>query len=159
MSEPRAADLEHVTPRLRRAEEDLLAEYERNAAMLATIGIGSATIVGRGSSAHGAVMVETDSSNRMTDIQLEPRALRLGSLEALQRAILSAYTAATADAAEQRAEAGLGVPDQAPLRSLLDQMPEVAALLPETEWDQVLHQEDRAEDDTDSDDVWKRGAS
>src|SRR5690606_1505985 len=151
MSEPRAADLEHVTARLRRTEADLVAEYERNAAMLAKIGTGASKIVGRGSAAEEAVVVETDHANRMTDIQLDPRALRLGSIDALQRAILAAYTAATEDAAEQRAEAGLGLPDPRPVQSLIEEMPEAAALLPSSSWEELLAS-DAADDSERSDD-------
>lgn len=161
MSESRVADLQHVTARLRRTEEDLLAEYERNAAMLATIGTGSRTVVGRGSAADAAVVVETDHANRMTDIELDPRALRLGSLGALQRAILAAYTAATEDAAEQRAEAGLGMPDPNPVRSLIDEMPEVAEILPQTDWDEVLSADTEQSEESDRGAAhgWTRGVS
>src|SRR5699024_3462850 len=93
-------DLAHTTDRLRQRERDLLTEYERNAEALATIGSG-ADLTGRGEAAEGAVAVEVDGDHRMTDLALDPRALRLGSIENLRTAIMDAYDAALTDVSEQ----------------------------------------------------------
>ena len=155
----RAGDLDHTTERLQRTEQDLLAEYERNAALLATIGTGAEQVTGRGSAADGAVVVETDAANRMTDLELDPRALRLGSIANLRRAILDAYEAAAEDAASQVTAAGLGGVDPEPLRGLLEAMPEVSGLLPDRVWDGLLAPTEATTDDDDDDSRWTKGDS
>lgn len=135
-----AGDLDHTIDRLRQRERDLLAEYERNAQALATIGSGEG-LTGRGEAAEGAVIVETDSDNRMTDLHLDPRALRLGSIENLRQAILDAYGAAVDDVAGQVQDAGFGDLEPDAVRAMLDSMPELTAIVPESVWQRYLDPE------------------
>lgn len=140
-----AGDLDHTTDRLRQREQTLLAEHERNAAALAAIRSEDG-LTGRGEAADGAVVVETDADNRMTDLQLDPRALRLGSIDNLRKAILDAYTAAAADVADRVSDAGFGDLEPDAVRAMLDSMPELTAILPESTWDRYLEPEPRAAD-------------
>lgn len=135
-----AGDLDHTNQRLRQREQDLLAEYERNAEALAAIGSGEG-LFGRGEAADGAVVVEADADNRLTDLQLDPRALRLGSIENLRQAIMEAYEAALDDVADQVRDAGFGDLEPGTVRGMLDSIPELTRIVPESVWQRYLDPE------------------
>jgi len=135
-----AGDLDHTTSRLRQREQELIAEHERNAAALAAMGSVD-ELTGWGEAADGAVTVRTDADNRMVDLQLDPRALRLGSIENLRQAILDAYSAAVDDVSGQVTDAGFGDVDPDTLRAMLDSMPELTSIMPESVWERYLDPE------------------
>lgn len=142
----RAGDLSYTTDRLRQREQELLAEYERNAKVLERLGKGGKDITGRGWAAHEAVVVTVDASNRIIDLELDPKALRLGSIDNLRKAILTAYGNAADDVADQLREHTLGAAGPDSLRAMLDSMPEVTALMPEGAYTPFL--QDRPSDDS-----------
>ena len=127
----RAGDLDYTTDRLRQREQQLLAEYERNVKALEKLGAGGQDVTGRGWAAHEAVVIVVDAANKIVDLEIDPRALRLGSIDNLRKAILTAYQNATEDVAEQMRDHALEAVPQDAVRSMLDSMPEVTALLPE----------------------------
>lgn len=83
-----------------------------------------AAITGTGGAEDGAVEVTVDGGGRISAVHLDPRALRLGSIGRLERAIVTAASAAADDLAHQL-DAGLGDP----VRELYAAMPELSALL------------------------------
>ncbi|MGI8768702.1 MAG: YbaB/EbfC family nucleoid-associated protein [Propionibacteriaceae bacterium] len=122
----RVGDLDLAISDLAQREEALLREYERNQQAIDVVERTAAQIRGTGSAEDGAVTVTVDGDNRITAVELAPRALRLGSIERLERAILAAFTAAADDADD----GGGQLAD--PLRQFLDSMPEVTSLLPQS---------------------------
>jgi len=126
-----AGDLDYTTARLRQREQELLGEYERNAKVLDRLGAGGSGVTGRGWAADQAVVATVDASNRLVDLELDPRALRLGSIENLRKAIMTAYDLATEDVADQLRDAGLAELPADPVRAMLDSMPELTAIMPE----------------------------
>lgn len=131
-------ELDHTTARLQQREEQLLAEYERNAAMLAALGPGGTDVLGHGAGADGAVVAQVDATNRLVDLYLDPKALRLGSIEALRQAILTACQQAADDVSEQLNQAGREAAPPEAVRALLDSMPELTDLLPESTYRRYL---------------------
>jgi DNA-binding protein YbaB len=83
---------------------DRLANYERELssrmAQARELGRRLAQIRGVGEAADGLVRVEVSSGGRLTDLRLEPRAMRLDS-QSLTEAILAAASQASADAERQ----------------------------------------------------------
>lgn len=141
----RAGDLDYTTDRLRLREQQLLAEYERNAKALEKLGAGGKDVTGRGWAAHEAVVIVVDAANKIVDLEIDPKALRLGSIDNLRKAILTAYENATEDVAEQLREHTLDAVPQDALRAMLDSMPEVTALMPDGAYTRFL--EDRPQSD------------
>lgn len=124
---------------LQRRSEELMQEYERNQRTLADTLAASADVRGTGDAEDGAVTVVLDADHRLLELELDPRALRLGSIGALEQAIKDAFDAASDDVQRQLKEAGRGgEPDDDPVRSFLDRMPEINALLPEGLTDRLL---------------------
>lgn len=133
----RAGDLEYTTERLRQRGHELLAEYERNAKALARVGVGGEQVTGRGTAEDEAVVIEVDSDNRLLDLTLDPRALRLGSIANLRTAIMDAFTAAADDVAAQLADTTTGLEGD-PVREMLESMPELMAIMPEEMYQEYL---------------------
>jgi DNA-binding protein YbaB len=83
---------------------DRLANYEREIssrmAQARELGLRLAEIRGVGEAADGLVRVEVSPGGRLTDLRLDPRAMRLGS-QTLTEEILAATSQADADAARQ----------------------------------------------------------
>ncbi|MFW6599158.1 YbaB/EbfC family nucleoid-associated protein [Propionibacteriaceae bacterium Y2011] len=144
----RAGDLDYTNERLRQRERELLAEYERNARALQAAGAGGEEITGRGWAANEAVVVMVDASNRLIDLHLDPRALRLGSIENLRTAIITAFENAAEDVADQQRDHGLDAMGDEPVRDMLESMPELTALLPESSYAQFLADDGEPDDTT-----------
>lgn len=141
----RAGDLEYTTDRLRQREQQLLAEYERNAKALDKLGAGAKDVTGRGWAAHEAVIIVVDAANKIVDLEIDPRALRLGSIDNLRKAIMTAYGNAVDDVAEQLRDHTLDAMPRDALRSMLDSMPEVTALMPEGAYTRFLDERPKDE--------------
>lgn len=160
-----AGDLDHTNARLRAREATLLDEYERNAEALRALGPGANRITGRGWAGDQIVVVEVDAGNRMTDLHLDPRALRLGSIDNLRRAIMTAFDNACEDVADQMRDLGLATIGEDPVRRMLEGMPELTALLPDQAYDALVAPDAPAADaddtepaDPDSDDPHRERA-
>lgn len=123
---------------LQRRSELLMQEYERNQRTLADTLAATADVRGSGEAEDGAVTVVLDADNQLVDLELDPRALRLGSIGALQQAIKDAFTDASDDVRRQLQEAGSGGEEDDPVRSFLARMPEIDALLPDRLTDRLL---------------------
>ncbi|MDN5727366.1 MAG: YbaB/EbfC family nucleoid-associated protein [Propionibacteriales bacterium] len=132
-----AGDLPYTTERLRRRGEELLAEYEKNAKALARVGVGGVAVTGRGSAQDEAVVIEVDSDNRLIDLTLDPRALRLGSIANLRTAIMDAFAQASQDVADQLSRETMGVEGD-PVREMLESMPELMAIMPPQMYEEYL---------------------
>ncbi|MVA74862.1 hypothetical protein GC722_02270 [Auraticoccus sp. F435] len=127
---PVDSDLDHQIAQLRRRREEVDRELDEHRRSLAATLDALRTVRGRGSAEDEAVVVEVDAQNRLLDLQLDPRALRLGSIAQLRTAILVAARAASEDAAAQLAEAGARESARAdPVAALLERMPEVSELV------------------------------
>ena len=122
--------LDDRTMELKRREEDLLSEQESLDRSLAKTMKVWREATGTGEAENGAVTVVVDAQNRVVDIKITPRALRLGSIQNLRKALLDACESAVADVQKQLDEAGGVDPGDDPLAGLLSSMPEVAAVLP-----------------------------
>lgn len=122
--------LEDRTASLERRYEQLLATSERLDDAVAAATRALAETRGIGESESGAVKVTVDAHNRVVDISLTQRAMRLGSPDRLRRALLAACDAAVADAAASVARATGLADHEGPVVGLLDEMPEIAAVLP-----------------------------
>ncbi len=121
--ESRTNDLDQRQQELRRESDDL---DERTARTTEVVTEG----FGEGTAERGAVTVRVDAQHRLTDLQLTPKAMHLGSTERLREAVLDAYDAACQDMARQFSEAtGLQGPFS-PLDAFIAAIPEVAAVLP-----------------------------
>ncbi len=125
-------DLDDRTIALAHREEDLeragelLDEATERAAALVTDGVGE------GTAERGAVLVRVDAQHRLTDLQLTPKAIHLGSTARLREAVLDAYDAACRDISEQLARATGIDATFSPLDAFIEAIPEVAAVLPES---------------------------
>ncbi len=85
---------------------------------------------GEGEAESGAVKVTVDAQNRVVDIELTPKALRLGSTDRLRTALLDACDAAVADVASKMREVA-GVDDDGdPMEAFFEGLPEIKALMP-----------------------------
>lgn len=132
---PDAAD--HLQA-LERRSELLMQEYERNQRTLAESLDATAEVRGTGDAEDGAVTVVLAADHQLIDLELDPRALRLGSISALQQAIKDAFADASDDVRRQLHEAGNVGEEADPVRSFLARMPEIDALLPDGLTDRLL---------------------
>jgi DNA-binding protein YbaB len=108
----------------------LLAESERLDTTLNDLRTALADTRGEGEAESGAVKVVVDAQNRVVDIELTPKALRLGSTDRLRSALLDACDAAVADVAS-RMRAATGVDeDLDPMDAFFHGLPEIKALMP-----------------------------
>lgn len=122
------ADLDHQVGQLRRRREQLDRELDDHRRHLDATLQAVRTVRGRGSAEDDGVVVVVDARNHLVDLELEPRALHLGSIARLRQALLTAHRRACADAAEQLHAAGALEGDGAdPATRLADLMPEVVA--------------------------------
>ena len=122
--------LDDRTAALVRRQDALLAESERlDDAWAATVK-ALRDVRGVGEAESRAVTVTVDAQNRVVDIALTQRALRLGSTDRLRKALLDACAAAVADAAGKLREATGVDPDVDPLAVFFDGLPEIAAVMP-----------------------------
>ncbi|HSN44267.1 MAG TPA: YbaB/EbfC family nucleoid-associated protein [Propionibacteriaceae bacterium] len=110
--------------------EVLLAESERLDKTLADLKTALTETRGEGEAESGAVKVIVDAQNRVVDIVLTPKALRLGSTDRLRAALLEACDAAVADAASTLREATGVDEDRDPMDAFFDGLPEIKALMP-----------------------------
>lgn len=125
------ATVEHQIQQLRRRRDQLDGELDEHRRRLSSTLEAVRTLQGRGSAEDDAVVVVVDARNHLVDLQLDPRALRLGSIEHLRRALLTAHHAACTDVARRLAEAGAtdSDPEQDPVAALMAKMPEVTAMV------------------------------
>lgn len=122
------ADLDHQTGQLRRRREQLDRELDDHRRHLDATLEALRTVRGRGGAEDDAVVVVVDARNHLVDLELEPRAVHLGSIARLRQALLTAHHRACADAAEQLREAGARDGDDTdPVSRLTGLMPEVVA--------------------------------
>ncbi len=120
----RVADLDLATADLAQRQESLLREYERNQKLLDASAEQARDTAGTGVAEDGAVSITVDANQRVTRVSLDPRALRLGSIARLERAILAACQAAEDDVARR-----LGRTVGDPVQQFFDSMPELVQLL------------------------------
>lgn len=125
-------DLEGRTLAMTRREDQLQTEAEELQQRQATLEQLVRDGYGEGTAERGAVVVRVDANRRVTDIQLTPKALHLGSVEKLRQALLDAIDGACDDiAAKLGGAAGLDA-RFSPLDAFIEAIPEVAAVLPES---------------------------
>lgn len=110
--------------------EVLLAESERLDKTLADLKTALMETRGEGEAESGAVKVTVDAQNRVVDIVLTPKALRLGSTDRLRAALLEACDAAVAAVASTMREATGVDEDRDPMDAFFDGLPEIKALMP-----------------------------
>jgi len=122
--------LDDRTAALSRRGEALLAESHELDEALARTTKALKDARGEGEAESGAVKVTVNAQNRVVDIALTAKAMRLPSTDRLRKALLTACDAAVADVATKvRAAAGVA-PDSDPLEALFADLPEIEALLP-----------------------------
>jgi DNA-binding protein YbaB len=127
LDDPALADR---TAALQSRNDKLLAESERLDKTLDDLRTALTKTRGEGEAESGAVRVTVDAQNRVVDIELTPKALRLGSTDRLRTALLDACDAAVADVAARMREATGVDEDQDPMDAFFDGLPEVKALMP-----------------------------
>lgn len=127
LDDPSLADR---TAALTSRNDVLLAESERLDRTLAELKTALKETRGEGEAESGAVKVTVDAQNRVVDIELKPKALRLGSTDRLRTALLDACDAAVADVASKMREATGVDQDQDPMDAFFDGLPEIKALMP-----------------------------
>ncbi|MGV8850056.1 MAG: YbaB/EbfC family nucleoid-associated protein [Propionibacteriaceae bacterium] len=118
------------TAALESRNDVLLTESERLDRNLDDLKTALAGTQGEGEAESGAVKVTVDAQNRVIDIELTPKALRLGSTDRLRTALLDACDAAVADVASKLREATGVDQDGDPLDAFFDGLPEIKALMP-----------------------------
>lgn len=122
--------LDDRTAALQRRAEELVTRSEKLDEALAATRKALADARGVGESEAGAVKVTVDAQNRVVDISLTAKAMRLPSTDRLSNALLSACDAAVADvAAKLRAAAGVA-PEDDPLEAFFSGIPEIEAVMP-----------------------------
>jgi DNA-binding protein YbaB len=125
-----APSLDDRTAALRRRAETLLSEsYELDEALERTRAALAETR-GVGEAESGAIKVTVDAQNRVVDIALTAKAMRLPSTDRLRRALLTACDAAVADASKKVRKAAGVDPDADPLEAFFSGLPEIEVLLP-----------------------------
>jgi DNA-binding protein YbaB len=127
LDDPALADR---TAALESRNDVLLAESERLDKTLAELKTALQETRGEGEAESGAVKVTVDAQNRVVDIELTPKALRLGSTDRLRTALLDACDAAVADVASKMREATGVDEDRDPMDAFFDGLPEIRALMP-----------------------------
>ena len=127
LDDPALADR---TAALQSRNDVLLAESERLDKTLDDLRTALSETRGEGEAESGAVKVTVDAQNRVVDIELTPKALRLGSTDRLRTALLDACDAAVADVASTMREAAGVDEDQDPMDAFFDGLPEIKALMP-----------------------------
>jgi DNA-binding protein YbaB len=120
---------DHTTALEKRAEV-LVTQSEKLDAALAATRKALSDARGVGESESGAVKVTVDAQNRVVDIALTAKAMRLPSTDRLRRALLTACEAAVADVATKVGEAAGVAPDSDPLDAFFSGIPEIEALMP-----------------------------
>jgi len=118
------------TAALEKRQEVLMTRSEKLDAILAATQKALAEARGVGESESGAVKVTVDAQNRVVDIALTAKAMRLPSTDRLSRALLAACEAAVADVMKKLHDASGVAPDGDPLDAFFTGMPEIEALMP-----------------------------
>lgn len=120
---------DHTTALQRRGEVLVTRSEELDDALAATRK-ALAEARGVGESESGAVKVTVDAQNRVVDISLTAKAMRLPSADRLSRALLSACDAAVADVARAVRESAGVAEDGDPLDAFFEGIPEIEAIMP-----------------------------
>lgn len=118
------------TTALEKRAEELVTRSEKLDATLAATRAALTDARGVGESESGAVKVTVDAQNRVVDIALTAKAMRLPSTDRLSNALLSACKAAVADVAKKVGEAAGVAQDSDPLEAFFAGIPEIEALMP-----------------------------
>lgn len=118
------------TAALEKRQEVLMTQSEKLDAIVAATQKALAEARGVGESESGAVKVTVDAQNRVVDIALTAKAMRLPSTDRLSRALLAACEAAVADVMKKLHDASGVAPDGDPLDAFFTGMPEIEALMP-----------------------------
>jgi DNA-binding protein YbaB len=118
------------TAALEKRQEVLMTRSEKLDAVVAATQKALAEARGVGESESGAVKVTVDAQNRVVDIALTAKAMRLPSTDRLSRALLAACEAAVADVMKKLHDASGVAPDGDPLDAFFTGMPEIEALMP-----------------------------
>ena len=124
------AAIDDRTVALGKRQEVLMTRSEKLDAVVAATQKALVEARGVGESESGAIKVTVDAQNRVVDIALTAKAMRLPSTDRLRRALLTACEAAVADVATKLRDASGGAPDGDPLGALFSGMPEIEALMP-----------------------------
>lgn len=155
---PPAHLLEAGIQDLSRRQELLTREYEANAQLLAEALAAGTEVTGTGSGADGAIVATVGADHRLIELELEPPALRLGSIQRLREELKIAVNAAIDDAEAQLREAGGRAASPEVVGDLLDRMPEVTALLPDALREQLRRPAPSTPDGTIDAPDWKLDA-
>src|SRR5665647_1995698 len=115
------------TAALEKRQEVLMTRSEKLDAVVAATQKALAEARGVGESESGAVKVTVDAQNRVVDIALTAKAMRLPSTDRLSRALLAACEAAVADVMKKLHDASGVAPDGDPLDAFFSGMPEKKA--------------------------------
>lgn len=118
------------TTALEKRGEVLVTQSEKLDHALAATRTALTDARGVGESESGAVRVTVDAQNRVVDIALTAKAMRLPSTDRLSKALLSACQAAVADVEVKVREAAGVAPDHDPLEAFFSGIPEIEALMP-----------------------------
>lgn len=122
--------LDDRTAALQRRAEELVTRSEKLDEALAATRKALVDARGVGESEGGAIKITVDAQNRVVDISLTAKAMRLPSTDRLSNALLSACDAAVADVATKlRAAAGVA-PEDDPLDAFFSGIPEIEAVMP-----------------------------
>ena len=122
--------LDDRTAALRRRAGTLLSESYVLDDALARTRTALTETRGVGEAEAGSVTVTVDAQNRVVDIALTAKAMRLPSTDRLRKALLTACDAAVADVSKKVREAAGVDPDADPLEAFFTGLPEIADLLP-----------------------------
>jgi DNA-binding protein YbaB len=118
------------TAALAKRQEELLSQSEKLDEALAATRKALSDARGVGEAESGAVKVTVDAQNRVVDIALTAKAMRLPSTDRLSKALQSACDAAVADVSEQLREAAGVAQGVDPLDGFFANVPEIEALMP-----------------------------
>ena len=118
------------TAALVKRQDKLMTHSEKLDEALAATRKALADARGIGEAESGAVKVTVDAQNRVVDIALTAKAMRLPSTDRLSKALLSASEAAVADVSKHLREAAGVAQDGDPLDAFFSGMPEIEALMP-----------------------------
>jgi DNA-binding protein YbaB len=118
------------TAALLKRQDKLMTHSEKLDEALAATRKALADARGVGEAESGAVKVTVDAQNRVVDIALTAKAMRLPSTDRLSKALLSASEAAVADVSKHLREAAGVAQDGDPLDAFFARLPEIEALMP-----------------------------